>query len=142
MNIVQWLQENVFGLVGGISIIAFISVLYRTFIVSVIPKILLWVKRVVIKVVANAFGMEIDEANLDNINQLPFVEKFNRLAEDIQLQNELKLVELKQKLASPVYTAIEKVPIEKLYLALYNKIKDKLSQEVIDVLETLEEMSM
>jgi hypothetical protein len=137
MELLQFLQEHMFELIGGVSIITFLSVLYRRFIVSVIPMILKWIKKTVIKVIADAFGFEIDEEDMDKINKLPFVEKFDKLSEDIQIQNELKLVELAQKLNSPLYTELEKIPILNVYNSLYEKIKPQISQETLDILEML-----
>jgi hypothetical protein len=141
MEILQVLQEHLFEIIGGVSIVTFLGVLYRMFIVSVIPKILLWVKKTVIVIISRLFGFEVDEENLETINELPFVKKFNQLADDIQIQNELKLIEYKQKLSSPLYSDLEKLPIENLYKSLYLKLKPKLSQETQDVLNMLENLN-
>jgi hypothetical protein len=100
----------------------------------------MWVKKTVIVVVANAFGAEVSSENMENIDRLPFVDKFNKLASDIETQNELKLIELAQKLNSPLYSAIEKIPIEKVYTHLYEKMKPYLSKDVQEVLDTITNM--
>jgi hypothetical protein len=141
MEILQVLQEHLFEIIGGVSIVTFLGVLYRMFIVSVIPKILLWVKKTVIVIISRLFGFEVDEENLETINELPFVKKFNQLVDGIQIQNELKLIEYKQKLSSPLYSDLEKLPIENLYKSLYLKLKPKLSQETQDVLNMLENLN-
>ena len=141
MEFVQWLQDYVFELVSGVSIVTFLTFLYRHFVVSIVPTILKWVKQIVIQVVSKAFGFEVTDENIENIDKLPFVEKFDQLANNIQTQNELKLIELKQKLKSPIYTDLEKIPIENLYKVLYEKIKTNLSAETLQVLEMLENMS-
>lgn len=139
-DVLQVIQDNLFAIIGGTAITAFLGVLYRKFIVSVIPKILMWVKKTIIVVVANAFGAEVSSENMENIDRLPFVDKFNKLASDIETQNELKLIELAQKLNSPLYSAIEKIPIEKVYTHLYEKMKPYLSKDVQEVLDTITNM--
>lgn len=139
-DVLQVIQDNLFAIISGTAITAFLGVLYRKFIVSVIPKILMWVKKTVIVVVANAFGAEVSSENMENIDRLPFVDKFNKLASDIETQNELKLIELAQKLNSPLYSAIEKIPIEKVYTHLYEKMKPYLSKDVQEVLDTITNM--
>jgi len=140
-DILQVIQDNLFAIISGTAITAFIGILYRKFVVSVIPKILIWVKKTVIVVVANAFGTEVSAENMENIDRLPFVDKFMKLANDIETQNELKLVELAQKLNSPLYSAIEKIPIEKVYVVLYEKMKPYLSNDIQEVLDIIQNMN-
>ena len=140
-DILQVIQDNLFAIISGTAITAFIGILYRKFVVSVIPKILIWVKKTVIVVVANAFGTEVSAENMENIDRLPFVDKFMKLANDIETQNELKLVELAQKLNSPLYSAIEKIPIERVYVALYEKMKPYLSNDIQEVLDIIQNMN-
>ena len=52
----------------------------------------------------------------------------------------VKLVDLKKQLASPLYTAAEKVALEKLYDYIYAQVKEKLPQEIKEVLEQLDQI--
>lgn len=140
MEFLEFLQENLFTIITGFSITAFLGLLYNRFVHSVIPKILRWLNKLIIKVISNAFGFDVDE-NAELMEKLPFINKFEKLAEDIELQNQLKLIEYKQKLASPIYTAVEKIPIEKIYNALYYKLRERLPQDIIDALEMLDNLS-
>lgn len=140
-NVLQFIQDNLLSIFGGTAIVGFVGLLYRKFIVAVIPKIMIWVKKSVIIVVSKAFGVEVSAENMEDIEKLPFVDKFNKLANDIETQNELKLIEYAQKLNSPLYTAVEKVPIQKVYDYLYEQLKSKLSPEVQEVLNAIQNMN-
>ena len=137
--ILQWLNDNLTTVIAGVSIPTVLAIVYRLFVVRVIPAFLEKTKKIIIRVVANLFGVSAEDGE-DIVDKLPFIDKIQDLADELRLSNEQKLIELKTKLASPLYDELEKIPIKKTYDMLYIRLKDKLSPEVVELLETIEKM--
>lgn len=137
--ILQWLNDNLTTIIAGISIPTVLAIVYRLFVVRVIPTFLEKIKKIIVRVVANLFGVSADDGE-DIVDKLPFIDKIQELSEELRLSNEQKLIDLKTKLSSPLYDELEKIPIQKAYNMLYNRLKDKLSPEVVELLEAIEKM--
>lgn len=137
--ILQWLNDNLTTIIAGVSIPTVLAIVYRLFVVRVIPTFLEKIKKIIVRVVANLFGVSADDGE-DIVDKLPFIDKIQELSEELRLSNEQKLIDLKTKLSSPLYDELEKIPIQKAYNMLYNRLKDKLSPEVVELLEAIEKM--
>lgn len=137
--ILQWLNDNLTTIIAGISIPTVLAIVYRLFVVRVIPTFLEKIKKIIVRVVANLFGVSADDGE-DIVDKLPFIDKIQELSEELRLSNEQKLIDLKTKLSSPLYDELEKIPIQKAYNMLYTRLKDKLSPEVVELLEAIEKM--
>lgn len=138
---IEWIQQNLELVLGGTGIAAFISYIALRFTTTIIPKFLGQVQKAFIVIVSNLFGVTYGEG-VDMVEKLPAIGKFDEFAEQIKLNNYLKLVDLKKQLNSPLYTELEKINIEQLYDYLFNILKDDLPEPVQKVLDQLDEIQV
>lgn len=137
MNFLEWLQENIFTIITSGGVLAFIGYVYHKFIKSVVPNLIKSVTNVAARLISNLFGTNYDDGN-DMVDKLPLVDKLKELEEDIRLNNELKLLEYKQKLASPLYDELEKIPIQKAYDQIFAIMEGKISEEILEALQAID----
>lgn len=136
----EWINQNLEIVLGGTGIAAFITYISVRFTSVVLPKFLGQVQKTFAIIVSNLFGVSFGEG-ADMVDKLPVIGKFDDMAEELELQLYLKLLDLKKQLVSPLYTTLEKVPIENLYNYLYDRLKENLPEEfkqVLDQLDTIE----
>ena len=137
--VLTWLGENL-GLVIGVPAAGTIGLLVGNFFMKVVlPD---WRKKIILmaaRLLSNMFGISYKDGE-DMVEALPFVKKFDEFTSQMDETIYLKLVEYKQKLASPVLTAVEKMPIQQLYDWLYAKVKEKLPEEIRNVLEMYDQI--
>ena len=114
-----------------------VSYLYYKFRMQVVPMLIKRVAKLFLILVSNLFGKSVSGEE-DLTESLPFVEEFDLLRDDIIRTVELKLFELRQKLASPIYTDEEKVPIRKMYDYIYKNYSDKISEEAKEILKAFD----
>lgn len=84
---------------------------------KVVPETLNKLLLFVTKLVAKMFGVPVEGVS-DMVQKLPIMDKMEAWEAKLQTQNELKLIELKNKLVSPKLSDTERIA----YIAMYDKI--------------------
>lgn len=138
MVVLEFLKDNLNFIVGGVSVVAFITLLYFKFNKTHIPNLINKVTNVFAVIVSNLLGKTYGDGR-DIVNKLPIVDKVKDLEKDIKISNEIKLIELKQKLISPIYTEEEKTHLRRVYDYLYSQMRDELPEEIKELLKKLGE---
>lgn len=138
MLILEFLKDNLNFIVGGVSVVAFITLLYFKFNKTHIPNLINKVTNVFAIIVSNLLGKSYGDGR-DIVSKLPIVDKVKVLEKDIKISNEIKLIELKQKLISPIYTEEEKEHLRRAYDYLYSQMRDELPEEIKELLKNLGE---
>lgn len=138
MVVLEFLKDNLNFIVGGVSVVAFITLLYFKFNKTHIPNLINKVTNVFAVIVSNLLGKSYGDGK-DIVNKLPIVDKVKDLEKDIKISNEIKLIELKQKLISPIYTEEEKTHLRRVYDYLYSQMRDELPEEIKELLKNLGE---
>jgi hypothetical protein len=138
MVVLEFLKDNLNFIVGGVSVVAFITLLYFKFNKTHIPNLINKVTNVFAVIVSNLLGKSYGDGK-DIVNKLPIVDKVKDLEKDIKISNEIKLIELKQKLISPIYTEEEKTHLRRVYDYLYSQMRDELPEEIKELLKKLGE---
>lgn len=94
------------------------------------------------QVISKMFG---GDSNLSDVNEyikeLPFVQEFRKYANDLNIANELRLIDLKRKITSPNLSEIEKLVFENEYKVLRKLIGNKLTLETSEILDRIDELS-
>lgn len=135
-----WLEENLGIILTGAGLTAFVAFMTNYLVTKVVPKIISSVVNMFAKLVSNLFGVSYGEGQ-DMVDALPITQDLKRVTDKIVLDAEMKLLELKQKLNSPAYTAAEKAPMQLMFNHIYNQFKNQLSPEVLNILQAFEEAS-
>lgn len=153
-QVFQWLLDNwasVAQVTGLGAVLTYAMWYIKT---KIVPMILQKVIVILAKVVSNLFGSNTDDADpvvaaLPIIGQLQdsaqkysahLISKVEEASEASRLSGEVQLLAMKEKLASPLYTAIEKMPIQAAFDYLYDKLKASLSPEFLEVLNKFEQI--
>jgi len=139
-DILTFVEENLALIIGVVGTSGFMTFLYHKFKTKVVPKIIVSVVNLFGKLLNNMFGIQTDEEPL--ADALPFVTEFNNLKADIVVTVEMKLMDLKQKITSPVYTDKEKEPMVNMFNYLYDNYKNKISNEVKTILDEFEKTNL
>lgn len=137
--ILQWVENNLTTLLTGTGAVGVMALLYYRFKSVVMPKIINMVVQMFSILVSNLFGVSFGEGE-DIAETLPVVNQLNELKEDMVLNAETKLLELKQKLTSPVYSEMEKIPLRETFEYLFKKYRGKISPEVVAIIEKYDEV--
>ena len=148
-EIILWFQENYIGLLQTGAIGAVISGIALYAKKKLFPALLnLLVKKLMV-VLANLFGSTVDGAS-PVVGQLPIIDEVKTIAmnwarkqeqqtgeakEAAEVDYALRLLDMKAKLSSPLYSAIERAPIQLAFDYLYDRVKDKLPIEIKRALE-------
>lgn len=138
MIVLEFLKDNLNFIISGVSVVAFITLLYFKFNKTHIPNLINKVTNVFAIIVSNLLGKSYGDGR-DIVNKLPIVDKVKDLEKDIKISNEIKLIELKQKLISPIYTEEEKTHLRRVYDYLYSQMRDELPEEIKELLKKLGE---
>ncbi len=138
MVVLEFLKDNLNFIISGVSVVAFITLLYFKFNKTHIPNLINKVTNVFAIIVSNLLGKTYGDGK-DIVNKLPIVDKVQVLEKDIKISNEIKLIELKQKLISPIYTEEEKTHLRRVYDYLYSQMRDELPEEIKELLKKLGE---
>lgn len=136
---IEWVQNNLELVLGGTTLTAFITYIFLRLTSVILPRFLKQLQNMFAVVISNMFGVSFGEG-VDMVEKLPVLNMFDDIGKELEMQIFLKLVDLKKQIASPLYTEAEKVPLENLYDYLYEQVKDKLPQEIKDVLEQLDQI--
>lgn len=89
------------------------------------------------KVLAKMFGQDVEEVSA-NIKQLPFVEKMSSMQRELHVQNELKLIELKNKIVSPKLSESERIAYQAMFDQIVRQLGDSVSAATKMTLEAIE----
>lgn len=138
---IEWVQNNLELVLGGTSLAAFITYISLRFTSVVLPKFLTQVQKMFAVIISNLFGVSFGEG-MDMVDKLPVMNKFDEMAVELEMQIYLKLIDLKKQIASPLYSDLEKVPLQNLYNFLYEKVKTKLPIEIQNVLTQLDQIEV
>lgn len=139
-GISQFFQDNsilvsvttVVTAVGG----GFIYYITKKVIPATIDTLLTFVNKIVTKM----FGGPVDGVS-DVVKELPIMEKMNAWQKDLHIQNEMKLIELKNKLVSPKLSAAERIAYQSLYNKLVLDLGDDISLATLETIKAIDEAS-
>jgi len=149
-----WLQENWPLLVGSGGITGVITYIFIHLTKKTLPSFLGKVAYAFAKVISNLFGSSYDgsesiASEIPLVNEIrtqlsklgdKYEDRLKSVEESVEVDYAFKLIELKQKLSSPLYTAVEKIPLQSAFNYLFDKVKHKLPKEVIDALKVIDEI--
>lgn len=154
-QIYLWLQQNwsQLAITGGAgALLTFVWIQVKS---KVIPALTNKAVTLFLKLISNLFASNIGEGD-PLVEALPFVKDFQNLLTSFKAnlvqenqntqamlvaQAELDLINLKQKISSPLYSAVERVPMEAAFNVLFAKFKQHLSPEVVRALEMLDKVT-
>ena len=86
------------------------------------------------KIMAKLTGVPVDGVS-DVIQKLPFVDNLKKASEELHQQNEIKLMELKNKLVSPKLSEAERLAYQGIYDKLMDDMGDTISIQTLDAIE-------
>lgn len=153
-EITVWLQENWPLLLTGSGITGVITYIFVHLTKKTLPAFLGKVAYAFAKVISNLFGSSYDgsepiASEIPLVNEIrtmmgklgeKYEERLNAVEQSLEVDYSFKLIELKQKLSSPLYTAVEKIPLQNAFNYLFDKVKHKLPKEVLDALKVIDEI--
>lgn len=116
--------------IGG----GFVYYITKKVIPSTIDKVVSFTNKVVTKM----FGGEAEGVS-DAVSELPIMDKMRNWEQELHMQNEMKVIELKNKLVSPKLSATERLAYQALYDKLMLDMGDKLSPATKSTLEAIEQ---
>jgi hypothetical protein len=154
-EILLWIRENWLILTTGGGLAALLAFISNYLISKVFPKWLSKLSYAFAKVISNLFGMNIDSTDpivseLPVVNELrqaildvtkKFTDKTDAIEEKLSVDYSMQLIAMKEKLSSPLYTALEKAPYQAAYDLLFAKAKNYLPKEILDALAMLDSIS-
>lgn len=133
-----WTNSNWQGVSLTAIFTAVGALLAYYFIHKFLPKLLDKALNYLVKIMAKMFGLQVDDVS-DAVQKLPIVDDIKEWQKAVQAQNELKLIELKNKIVSPKLTEVERVAYQGMFDKLYKDIGDSMSLATIKVLEVIDE---
>lgn len=92
----------------------------------------------IVKIVSKMFGVEVEGVD-DMVKKLPIVDKMNEWQASLQSQNELKLIELKNKIVSPKLSEAERVAYQGMFDKIMNDLGDKVSYATLKVINEIDQ---
>lgn len=107
---------------------------------KVIPTVTNKILSGINKVVTKMFGGEVEGVS-DAVTELPIMERMKSWEHELHIQNEMKLIELKNKLVSPKLSSVERISYQALYDKLMLEVGDTLSPATKSTLEAIEQAS-
>lgn len=122
------LWSTLTAVVGGVAIYI---------VKNVIPKALNLVVTWVVKVTTKMFGGEVEGVDAA-VKELPIVQKMESYSKEIQTTNEIKLIELKNKLVSPKISSIERIAYQAVYDKLIKELGTSISPETVAALAAID----
>lgn len=137
--IIWWNQYSTgiiaFATTGGIGAGAFVL---RKQIAKLAQKIV----NILVKIVMKLYGGDIIEDEITMaFEELPFVTDLKLKVNQMKIDDEMKLVQLKQRLLSPRLGEVEKISYTYQYNLLIGKIGKDLTSETKNILEKMETSS-
>lgn len=141
MNIWEQIAELVSNNLDLISLGTLVTVISGAFsyflFKKVIPNVLNRGLLYLSQVMAKMFGQDVDEVSA-TIKQLPFVEKISSWEHEMHVQNELKLIELKNKIVSPKLSDTERIAYQAMFDQVMRQLGQSVSSATIMALDAIE----
>ncbi len=107
---------------------------------KVIPATIDTLLTFVNKIVTKMFGGEVEGVS-ETVQQLPIMDKMNAWQQELHMQNEMKIIELKNKLVSPKLSKVERIAYQSLYDKLMLDLGNSISPATLETLKAIEEAS-
>jgi hypothetical protein len=86
------------------------------------------------------FGGSVDGVS-DEVKELPIMAKMNDWQKELRIQNEMKVIELKNKLASPKLSKVERIAYQSLYDKIILDLGDNISLATLETIKAIDEAS-
>lgn len=139
-ELLNWFNQYSTGIIafstagiGGTALI-----LFRKYLIKVGQSLI----NLVIKVIVKLYGGNVDEDEVTSaFTALPFVQDLQLQVKKIQEDDELKLVQIKQKILSPKLSEIERLSYEYQYNVLFKKLDGALSESTTNILEKMDTLA-
>jgi hypothetical protein len=133
----DWLSAS-WGNIGFMTLATTVfGVVSYYFARHVFPKAIESLVLILSKVISKLFGMEVEDVS-DVVKKLPFIDNLKKMEHNILVQNEVKLIELKNKLVSPKLSEVERIAYQGVYDKLLEDLGDSLSFATAKVLNEIE----
>jgi hypothetical protein len=140
-SIAQWVSES-WANIGFMTLATTVfGVISYYFAKHVFPRAIESLVTILSKVISKLFGVDVADVS-ESITQLPFIQNLKKMEHDILIQNEIKLIELKNKLVSPKLSEVERLAYQAVYDKLLLDLGDKLSYETVKVLSEIEKAAV
>lgn len=107
---------------------------------KVIPATIDTLLTFVNKIVTKMFGGSVDGVS-DEVKELPIMAKMNDWQKELRIQNEMKVIELKNKLASPKLSKVERIAYQSLYDKIILDLGDNISLATLETIKAIDEAS-
>lgn len=133
----KFIEANTGIIINWTTLAALASAAMLYVVKKLVPLGISSLQTMVIKVVANLFGESFGKEN-DVVTALPFIKSFDTFGKDMEINMELRLLDFKRQLASPLYTDAQKAAIKVMYDKLYAQIGARLSPEAAAALKAYE----
>jgi hypothetical protein len=105
---------------------------------KVIPATIDTLLTFVNKIVTKMFGGAVDGVS-DEVKELPIMAKMNDWQKELRIQNEMKVIELKNKLASPKLSKVERIAYQSLYDKIILDLGDNISLATLETIKAIDE---
>jgi hypothetical protein len=105
---------------------------------KVIPATIDTLLTFVNKIVTKMFGGSVDGVS-DEVKELPIMAKMNDWQKELRIQNEMKVIELKNKLASPKLSKVERIAYQSLYDKIILDLGDNISLATLETIKAIDE---
>ena len=130
--VATWFANNwdIAALTGGAGIVSGYAIHWIS--KTLTPRVLLLFKNIIVLIFSQGFGMS-DDKSETLMEKLPFVSKFEKLAEQIEMFNQVKLDELQHNMDSPIYTEEEKA----IFQNRINILVGVAEQDILDKVSEL-----
>jgi hypothetical protein len=107
---------------------------------KVIPATIDTLLTFVNKIVTKMFGGSVEGVS-DEVKELPIMAKMNDWQKELRIQNEMKVIELKNKLASPKLSKVERIAYQSLYDKIILDLGDNISLATLETIKAIDEAS-
>ena len=135
---VIWFENNLELIIAGSGITTLITYFMRKISNQLMPSLVLMFKNVIVTVFSQGFGCTTDESE-SLMEKLPVVSTLEQLAEDLRVQNEIKILEYEHKLNSPIYTEEEKAKFQEALNILMSRANSEVQNLVTETIDTVKD---
>ena len=136
-EIFAFIEQHTGIIINWATLGAIGSALALYFAKRIVPAALSKLQTMIITIVANLFGTSLG-GNADVVKPLPFLSSFDTFGKDLEINLELRLLDLKRQLVSPLYTEVQKAALKVMYDKLLLQIGPRLSEATKDALKAYE----
>lgn len=133
----SWATANWQGVSLATIITMIAAIVAYHFTKVTLPKMLDMVLNYLVKIIAKMFGQDVDDVS-DKVNKLDIINDLKDWRKSINAQNEIKLIETKNKLISPKLTEAERAAYQGVFDKLKLDIGEGMSLGTIKLLDALD----